>query len=141
MDANLPVLCGSVSTAIFVVGTLPMIVKAARTRDLSSYSFSNIAMSNVGNVIASVYVFSLPPGPVWALHIFHLLSTALMLAWYVRYQVLGARSARSTYKSPTWRAPQLHGLPDAEVVETLLTSSYSSRPDRESELVGTVAGG
>lgn len=138
MDANLPVLCGSVSTVIFVVGTLPMIAKAARSKDLSSYSFGNIAMSNIGNVIASLYVFSLPPGPVWALHIFHLLSTALMLAWYLRYEVLPRRS-RTTYKSPTWRAPQLHGLPEADPLEALLTSSYQSRSDRE--LVGVAGGG
>lgn len=26
-----------------------------------------------------------PPGPAWALHLFHTVSTALMLFWYVRY--------------------------------------------------------
>jgi hypothetical protein len=31
-------------------------------------------------------VFHLPAGPIWALHSFYLLSTALMLAWYLRYQ-------------------------------------------------------
>ena len=62
-----------------------MLVKAARTRDLSSYSLGNILLSNLGNLIHSIYVFHLPAGPIWALHSFHLLSTALMLVWYLRY--------------------------------------------------------
>jgi hypothetical protein len=35
-------------------------------------------------VIHSVYVFHLPAGPVWVLHSFYVLSTALMLVWYLR---------------------------------------------------------
>jgi hypothetical protein len=34
-------------------------------------------------VVHSVYVFSLPPGPLWALHSFYLVSTGLMLCWYL----------------------------------------------------------
>jgi hypothetical protein len=40
-----------------------------------------------------VYVFSLPPGPLWVLHSFYLTSTALMLLWFLRYHVAGTRSA------------------------------------------------
>ncbi len=87
MELNLSLLAGSISTAVFVASTLPMLVKAARTKDLGSYSLSNIVLSNVGNLIHSVYVFSLPAGPIWALHSFYLLTTALMLVWYVRYEV------------------------------------------------------
>jgi hypothetical protein len=85
MDGMIPVLAGAVSTVIFASGTLPMLVKAARTKDLSSYSFGNIVLSNLGNVIQSIYVFHLPAGPMWVLHTFYLLSTALMLVWYLRY--------------------------------------------------------
>ncbi|MGH3715273.1 MAG: hypothetical protein ACRDT4_17685 [Micromonosporaceae bacterium] len=85
MEINVPVLAGVVSTTIFAASMLPMLVKAARSRDLRSYSLGNILLSNVGNVIHSVYVFDLPAGPVWALHSFYLVSTALMLLWYVRY--------------------------------------------------------
>jgi hypothetical protein len=60
-------------------------VKAARTKGLSSYSLSNILLLNVGNVIHSVYVFHLPAGPVWILHTFYLLSTGVMLFWYLRH--------------------------------------------------------
>lgn len=62
-----------------------MLVKAFRTRDLTSYSLGNLVLANVGNAVHSVYVFSLPPGPIWFLHGFHLTSTALMLAWHRLY--------------------------------------------------------
>ena len=45
----------------------------------------NIVLSNVGNAIHSVYVFDLPAGPVWLLHSFYLVTTGLMLVWYLRY--------------------------------------------------------
>jgi hypothetical protein len=86
MDPTLPVIAGSVSTAIFAVSMLPMLVKAGRSRDLSSYSLGNIALANVGNLVHSVYVFDLPAGPVWVLHSFYLVSTLLMLVWYLRYE-------------------------------------------------------
>ena len=85
MDAALPVIAGSISTVIFAVATLPMLVKAARTKDLASYSIGNIGLANVGNVVHSVYVFSLPMGPIWLLHAFYLVSTGLMLVWWLMY--------------------------------------------------------
>lgn len=84
---NLPVIAGMASTLIFAVSTLPMLVKARMTRDLSSYSLGNILLANVGNAVHSVYVFSLPPGPLWVLHSFYLLTSAQMLAWFLHYQV------------------------------------------------------
>ena len=51
-----------VSTLLFVVSYLPMLVKAFRTRDLESYSLGNLVLANVGNAVHSIYVFSLPPG-------------------------------------------------------------------------------
>jgi uncharacterized protein with PQ loop repeat len=86
MPLSLPAIAGYASTALFVLGTLPMLAKAFRTRNLASYSLGNILMSNAGNLIYSIYVFSLPRGPVWFLHAFNLASTALMLAWYLRYE-------------------------------------------------------
>ncbi|WP_043845651.1 hypothetical protein [Crystallibacter crystallopoietes] len=82
-----PLLAGAASTVIFTVSMLPMLVKAGRSKDLSSYSLGNIALSNLGNLVHSVYVFSLPAGPVWVLHSFYLVSSVLMLAWYLRYEV------------------------------------------------------
>src|SRR6476620_3195727 len=86
MEINLPVIAGTISTTIFALSTLPMLLKAFKTKDLRSYSLGNILLANAGNVIHSVYVFHLPGGPIWALHSFYLLSTALMLIWYLRYQ-------------------------------------------------------
>ncbi|HEV2238547.1 MAG TPA: hypothetical protein VGR57_17955 [Ktedonobacterales bacterium] len=86
MEISLPVLAGAISTTIFALSTLPMLLKVFQTKDLRSYSLGNILLSNVGNVVHSVYVFSLPPGPIWVLHSFYLVTTALMLVGYVRYQ-------------------------------------------------------
>jgi hypothetical protein len=122
MDASLPVLCGVLSTLVFVGGTLPMLVKAFRTRDLSSYSLGNILMSNVGNAVNWVYVTSLPPGPVWWLHGFYTVTTALMLFWYVRYSLRPAD--RRTQISPSGIDGELHSSPDADVLEELLASSH-----------------
>jgi uncharacterized protein with PQ loop repeat len=86
MEINLPVIAGTVSTIIFSLSTLPMLSKAFRTKDLRSYSLDNILLSNAGNVVHSVYVFHLPPGPIWLLHTFYLVTTALMPVWYLRYE-------------------------------------------------------
>ena len=82
---DLPLIAGSASTVIFVTSYMPMLVKAVRTKDLSSYSPTQLVLTNFGNVLYSAYVFSLPVGPIWALHSFYLVATALMLAWYFRY--------------------------------------------------------
>jgi uncharacterized protein with PQ loop repeat len=87
MNIDLPFFAGVVSSAIFATSTLPMLLKAFNTKDLKSYSLTNILLSNTGNLIYAVYVYSLPVGPVWALHTFNLITTGLMLFWYLRYEV------------------------------------------------------
>lgn len=86
MELNLPVFAGVVSTTLFALSTLPMLLKAFQTKDLSSYSLGNILLSNVGNLFHSIYVFNLPPGPIWLLHTFYLVTMGLMLVWYIRYE-------------------------------------------------------
>lgn len=88
---EIPVIAGAVATAVFASSTVPMLAKALRTRDLSSYSLTNIVLANIGNVLYTIYVMHLPPGPIWALHGFHAISSALMLFWYVRYVVVARR--------------------------------------------------
>ena len=83
---NLPVLAGILSTVLFTVGMLPMLVKAARTRDLASYSLGNLVLSNLANAVHCVYVYNLPAGPIWVLHLAYVLASALMLAWWLRYR-------------------------------------------------------
>jgi hypothetical protein len=116
VDRTIPVLAGAVSTVIFACSTLPMLVKAARTRDLSSYSLGNILLSNLGNMVHSIYVFHLPAGPIWALHTFYLLSTGLMLVWYLRYTALprapaGTRPDRRPVVRRRRRWPARGGTP------------------------------
>lgn len=93
-DMNLAILAGFASTILFAVSYLPMLRKAARTKDLASYSLGNIAMSNLANAVHSIYVFSLPVGPIWFLHSFYLVAYVLMLFWFVRYRP-DARSDRT----------------------------------------------
>ena len=42
-------------------------------------------LATIGNAINSLYVFSLPIGPIWFLHLFNLTCTLVMLAWHLRY--------------------------------------------------------
>jgi len=86
MDAPVGVLAGTASTALFIASALPMLAKAVRTKDLASYSAGNIVLANLGNLLYAIYVFSLPVGPIWALHSFTMVSNVLMLIWYVRYR-------------------------------------------------------
>jgi uncharacterized protein with PQ loop repeat len=104
MEINLPTIAGFISTGLFTVGTLPMLTKAFRTKDLASYSLGNIVLSNVGNLIYSIYVFQLPPGPIWFLQSFNLISTGLMLIWYLKYEGLPIR-LRSSIDKATTRFP------------------------------------
>lgn len=87
--SGIAVLAGITSTVIFAGSALPMLVKAWRTRDLASYSRGNIVLANVGNAVYSVYVFSMPVGPIWLLHSFYVVSSGLMLVWSLRYAPLG----------------------------------------------------
>ena len=68
MDSSLPVTAGVVATVVFACSTFPMLGKAVRSKDLRSYSRGNLVLANVGNAVYSVYVFSLPAGPIWLLH-------------------------------------------------------------------------
>jgi hypothetical protein len=68
-------------------------------KDLASYSLGNILLSNLGNVVHSVYVFSLPAGPVWALHGFYLVATGLLLLWYLRFNLRGGTATTGPNQS------------------------------------------
>lgn len=83
---ELQTLAGFLSTAIFAGSNLPMLIKAARTRDLSSYSFTHLITSNVGNTVHWLYIVQLPFGPIWFLHLFYTVSMLLMLMWYLRFE-------------------------------------------------------
>jgi uncharacterized protein with PQ loop repeat len=97
---DLPIIAGTVSTVVFAVSNLPMLRKALRTRDVSSYSLASLAMINTANVVYSLYVFSLPAGPIWALHAFYLVSCAIMLVLCLGHRPSSLRRPRSRVDAP-----------------------------------------
>lgn len=82
---SLALVAGTVSSVIFAASNLPMLVKARRSRDLSSYSLAYLVLNNVGNLLYCLYVYQMPPGPIWAMQSFYLLSMGLLLRWYLRF--------------------------------------------------------
>ena len=96
MWSSIPTLAGTIATLVFALSSLPMLLKALRSRDLSSYSTGNLVLANLGNGIYSVYVFQLPLGPIWFLHAFYVLTSGLMLFWSRRF----TSRDESTYPRP-----------------------------------------
>ena len=103
MDINLPVIAGTIATTLFALSTLPMVVKAYRTKDLKSYSLGYLLLGNAGNLFYSIYVFNLPPGPIWLLHTFYLVVTGLMLYCYLRYEWRHGTKSRLPHLTPKLR--------------------------------------
>ena len=102
---DIALIAGTVSTVVFAVSNLPMLRKALRTRDVSSYSLLSLVMINAANLVYSLYVFSLPLGPIWALHTFYVVSCAIMLVL-----CLGQRrsAAHQSGQAPRHGAGSLH---------------------------------
>ncbi len=77
---------GAVATAVFALGYLPMIARALRTRDLTSYSRANLVLTNTGNALQTCYVvLNLPLGPIWLLNGVNVAVWALMLGLHLRH--------------------------------------------------------
>jgi hypothetical protein len=113
---DIPMLAGMISTVVFAVSNLPMLRKALRTRDVSSYSLSSITMINAANAVYSLYVFSLPIGPIWALHTFYLVSCGIMLVLCVRARHLSARRERRRHRpGDQWVLPRPRGVATTRV--------------------------
>jgi len=87
MDSHsLSMLAGFASSTIFISSNLPMLYKAFKTKDLSSYSLGYLVLGNLGNTVYWLYVISLPIGPVWFLQAFFSTASALMLFCYLHYE-------------------------------------------------------
>lgn len=98
---QLQILAGSLSSLIFIGGTLSMLWKAWKTRDMTSYSVSGLALNTFGNLMNWLYVLSLPFGPIYFLHTFHTIATAFMLIGSVVYRhhpVLDKRITQTVQK-------------------------------------------
>ena len=83
---SLDLIAGVISTSMFASGNVPMLLKARKTRSLSSYSQSQLMVNTSANLVHCIYVSGLPFRPIWFLHSFHTVSTALMLTWYLRFE-------------------------------------------------------
>jgi hypothetical protein len=107
---SLQIIAGSISSFLFISGNIPMLVKAFKSRNLRSYSLSNIVLVNAGNLAYWIYVSNLPFGPIWVLHSFYTVAEVLMLFWYLRFEfprtprhvlvASGAPLGTKTYFSP-----------------------------------------
>jgi len=95
---QLPYLAGLFATILFAASNLPMLRKAIRSGDVSSYSLGSLVLINVGNVTYTAYVFTLPAGPIWALHAFYLFAAAIMLTLYLRATARARRDATTTHR-------------------------------------------
>lgn len=93
-------MAGSISSFLFISGNLPMLVKAYKTRNLRSYSLSNMILVNTGNLMYWLYISNLPFGPIWVLHTFYTLAQILMLVWYLRYEFSRTRRATVPARGP-----------------------------------------
>ena len=116
MSDSLLNLAGILASLVFMASAVPMLAKAFRTKDLTSYSRGNLVLANVGNAVYSLYVLSLPFGPIWMLHTFYVISSALMLGWSLRYAARrrpaqpaesGSAASPVSGSSPATRAPAL----------------------------------
>jgi uncharacterized protein with PQ loop repeat len=130
MTSTLAVLAGSVSTVVFITSYLPMLVKAARTRDLASYSAGNLVLANVGNAVYSVYVFSLPAGPIWALHSFYVVSSFAMLAMWVAYRRRTTRAGQESSSRRTVGGATVRNASRQTAVSSSVPTVASSTPSQ-----------
>ena len=130
MSASLAILAGSVSTVVFIASYLPMLVKAARTRDLGSYSVGNLVLANVGNLVYAAYVFSLPAGPIWALHSFYTVSSFAMLAMWLGYRRRQRRNAQASSSRRTRGGATVRNASRQIAVSSTVLTSASSTPSQ-----------
>ena len=84
MNENIYNLAGLISSMIFMLSQLPILYKAFKTKDLSSYSLTNLMLAMAGDLLYWVYLVSLPVGPVWMLHSFDTVCSLVMLSLYLR---------------------------------------------------------
>lgn len=84
-NPTLALIAGSAGSALSMVTMIQVIWKAIRTQDPHPYRRFSLAPSVVGNEIYSVYVFALPAGPMWVLHLSNY-AVIIMLNLYIRYR-------------------------------------------------------
>lgn len=125
---DLATLAGMASTALFAAANFPMLAKAIRTRDMTSYSFTALLVGNAANVVHTVYVLSLPIGPIWVLHGFYLLSMAVMIGLYLRHG--RSRATRATDAAVDVRSGSRDRIGPERVAPTATAKSRTALPCR-----------
>ena len=93
---HVQIAAGSIAGLIFAAGSLNMLIKAWQTKDLCSYSLSQLLLNNVGNLFYWLYVISLPFGPIYFMHGFFTFVSLLMLIWFFAYRSAPVNLKRST---------------------------------------------
>jgi hypothetical protein len=129
---NAGAVAGAISTGLFMTSYLPMLVKAFRTRDLRSYSLGSLAVTNAGNLVHTVYIASLPVGPIWVLHGFSVGATGLMTYWWYRYRRppaphRGNRTCPATQGEPPNRPGASRREPRREPAQALWSAPMHRR--------------
>jgi hypothetical protein len=94
--AQLQMFAGSLAGLIFAAGSVSMLLKAWRTKDLRSYSPGQMILNNIGNLLYWLYVISLPFGPIYFMHGFFTGVSVLMLIWYFTCQTTPQTAKRTT---------------------------------------------
>lgn len=126
MSTGLASIAGAIATLLFVTSTLPMLTKAVRTKDLTSYSGSNLAVANMGNLTQTLYLTTVPSLPIWALHLFNTLASASMLALWIRHRPREGTGPWDSHPSPL-------PMPRTACSSRPRGSSRRSHPPTESE--------
>ncbi|MCB0173046.1 MAG: hypothetical protein KDJ97_21140 [Anaerolineae bacterium] len=85
MELQYTIIAGIISSLIFAGSNIPMLWKVYRTHDVRSYSWLNVLMINIGNLIYWLYVSTMPFGPIWVLHTFYTVSSGVLLTLFVRF--------------------------------------------------------
>jgi len=130
---NAVMMAGVISTLMFLGSNLPMVVQAIRSRDVSSYSRGYLVMTNIGNAVYTVYVLSLPAGPIWLLHLVYTSVSAFMLiihVWWAPAATAALWSPGSALDAPGSQPPRVHVEGSGSVSMPTYTVSLGSTAAR-----------
>lgn len=108
---RIQIAAGLVSSVIFSISTLTMLLKTVRTKNVDSFSLSSLALSNVGNMMYWLYIVSLPCGPIHLLHSFYTVAMVIMLVFYLGYHNYTAVKQRITLTMQAITTKEMRAAP------------------------------
>ncbi len=90
-------------------------------------------MANVGNLVQTAYVVTLPVGPIWGLHAFYLVATVVMLLLHVRHaSERAAQSRAAESRAAESRAAQSRAAETPRLAQPTALHSQQPSPERVS---------